>query len=57
MMCDLFIYLSFCLLRATPVPYGDSQARSLISAVAPLAYATATESNAGSKLHQLTATH
>ena len=30
----LFIYLSFCLLRAAPMAYGGSQARSLIRAVA-----------------------
>ena len=39
-MCDpyfYFIYLFFCLFafsRATPVAYGDSQARGLIRAVA-----------------------
>ena len=35
----LFCFLSFCLLRATPVAYGGSQARGLIRAIA---YARAT---------------
>ena len=29
-----FIFLSFCLLRAAPMTYGDSQARGLIGAIA-----------------------
>ena len=36
-----FIYLFFCLFRATPAAYGGSQARGLIGAVAA-AYTTAT---------------
>ena len=31
---DIIIFLSFCLFRATPTAYGDSQARGPIGAVA-----------------------
>ena len=49
----VFVFLSFCLFRATPAAYGGSQARGLIGAVA--AGLCQSHSNTGSKLRlQLT---
>ena len=44
-----FFFFSFCLLRATPVAYGSSQARGGIGAVAASLHHS--HSNAGSKPH------
>ena len=43
----LFVYFIFCIFRAVPKAYGDSQARGLIGAVA--ASLRQSHSNAGSE--------
>ena len=45
----LFYFLSFCLFRAAPAAYGDSQARGPIGAEAAGLHQS--HSNVGSKLH------
>ena len=44
-----FFFLVFCLLRAAPVAYGDSQARVLVGAVA----ASLHQSHSQRQIHQI----